>query len=237
MFHLHHSQVDVTPAVDAYAPIHFEVYEPVKLMSDHRVFEEIQWAGPCQAKLVCGRNPQCHGFIHNVRDGRADLFQWKEPDINKAHVVIEEAMADGGAGITRTFIKVSSDRNNGREVVEESELDFTPYSFITGDKTNMVEDTSPPSSNTKTTPGVVVSLTTIPSRIDSIQGTLLSLIAQTLPPDKILLSIPETSSRENGQHYTIPPWLKEMDDKVTIVMSKVDYGPSTKLIPTVKVRQ
>lgn len=77
---------------------------------------------------------------------------------------------------------------------------------------------------------VIVSLTTIPSRIDFIAETLKSLMAQTRAPREIRLNLPATSIREK-QPYVIPPWLKEL---LSVKLVRCDdWGPATKLLPTV----
>ena len=77
---------------------------------------------------------------------------------------------------------------------------------------------------------VIVSLTTIPSRIHFIGETLKSLMAQTCAPREIRLNLPATSIREK-QAYVIPQWLKELLS-VKLVRCE-DWGPATKLLPTV----
>jgi hypothetical protein len=79
---------------------------------------------------------------------------------------------------------------------------------------------------------VVAALTTLPSRIGSIDTTLGSLIGQTRPPDRILLSLPRTSRRE-GTGYDVPAFLardSELGRSVEIVHTEHDFGPGTKLL-------
>jgi hypothetical protein len=76
---------------------------------------------------------------------------------------------------------------------------------------------------------VVVTLTTLPSRVDRIELTLKSLLRQTVSPRTIRLNVPRASRREQVS-CDIPPRLR-MLRSVTIVECD-DYGPSTKLIPT-----
>lgn len=73
---------------------------------------------------------------------------------------------------------------------------------------------------------VVVSLSTIPERIDALTPTLLSLLEQTVQPDRILLALPEFSIR-SGKPYPLPAHLPAGID----VLRCVDTGPSTKLLP------
>lgn len=76
---------------------------------------------------------------------------------------------------------------------------------------------------------LIVTLTTIPSRIAHLEMTLKSLLDQSLPPAEIRLNVPHVSRRE-GCGYEIPDWLSALDT-VTIVRCE-DVGPATKLFPT-----
>ena len=78
---------------------------------------------------------------------------------------------------------------------------------------------------------IIVSLTTIPSRMDFLADTLKSLLAQTRPPRAIRLNLPAFSLREN-RPYEIPAWLSSLAS-VRIVPCD-DYGPATKLLPTLQ---
>jgi len=75
---------------------------------------------------------------------------------------------------------------------------------------------------------VVVSLTTIPSRIDGLGPTINSLLNQSYKPDEIVLNLPRICLKENCG-YTIPSFLW----KSISVYQCDDYGPITKLLPTV----
>ena len=77
--------------------------------------------------------------------------------------------------------------------------------------------------------GPVVTLTTIPSRIEHIGMTLKSLLDQSLPPAEIRLNVPHHSRREN-RGYEIPEWLSALAT-VAIVRCE-DFGPATKLFPS-----
>ena len=76
---------------------------------------------------------------------------------------------------------------------------------------------------------VVVTLTTIPERIDKITVTLNSLLDQTRSPDAIYLAIPKIS-RITNKPYPVPGWLKN-HPIIKILYCDKDYGPATKLIP------
>lgn len=79
---------------------------------------------------------------------------------------------------------------------------------------------------------IVVSLTTIPIRIEHIEQTIKSLLYQDRLPKKIYLNIPHKSFRD-GSEYTIPKWLENLN-ALEIVRPDLDYGPSTKFIPTLE---
>lgn len=216
-------------------PLQFEVYEPTMGMSPYQIFRKLERVGSCGAKVECAQLAHCAGFLLSVRDGNAFLFHWRHPARTRINLIVREAMTHGGDGILRTFIKVGEGgphdaRHNA--VIKPSELTFPPYYFTPMTDTKLADHHR---ARTYTKPaGVVVSLTTIPSRIDHLLPTLLSLLTQTVPPDAILLCIPQTSLREPSKPYVIPPWLEHMD-MVKIIRSSEDYGPSTKLIPAVQV--
>jgi len=85
---------------------------------------------------------------------------------------------------------------------------------------------------------VVLTLTTMPHHLALLQPTLDSLLAQTLPADKIYLNIPQGRNRRTNMSY---------DDEIQkhrIVFPKgitinrcQDFGPLTKLLPAVIAEQ
>lgn len=75
---------------------------------------------------------------------------------------------------------------------------------------------------------VVVSLTTIPSRLDRLDLTLKSLFRQVRRPAEIRLNLPAYSERE-GRPYRVPAWL---DTPAVTLVRTPDHGPATKLIPS-----
>ena len=75
---------------------------------------------------------------------------------------------------------------------------------------------------------MIVSLTTIPSRIGMIADTLKSLLTQTRPPKEIRLNLPAFSRREN-RPYDVPDWLRDL--RAVRLVPCEDYGPATKLLP------
>ncbi|MEP2026662.1 MAG: hypothetical protein ABJH98_09045 [Reichenbachiella sp.] len=79
---------------------------------------------------------------------------------------------------------------------------------------------------------IIVSFSTIPSRITEIVPTLKSLLSQQLAPQKIHLYVPDFSMREKVK-YEIP---KEILDLKCFEVKRVqkDWGPSTKFIPAIE---
>lgn len=78
---------------------------------------------------------------------------------------------------------------------------------------------------------VVISLTTIPDRINHMAPTLASLLTQSHRVDEIQINLPYVSRR--GQQYIIPEWLSGLKH-VKVRRCNKDWGPSTKLLPTLQ---
>lgn len=76
---------------------------------------------------------------------------------------------------------------------------------------------------------VVISLTTVPSRLPSIRTGLASLLDQTRPPDEVVLALPRHCLRE-GRGYELPCWL----EGIRVLECERDFGPATKLIPALR---
>lgn len=74
---------------------------------------------------------------------------------------------------------------------------------------------------------IIVSLTTIPSRIPMIYLTINSILTQTIIPDKIILNIPLAYNNFKN-NFTIPDNLA--NHPVIIINRCIDYGPATKLL-------
>ncbi len=74
---------------------------------------------------------------------------------------------------------------------------------------------------------VVISLTTIPDRINLLKSTIASLLTQSVKVDEIRINI----SRD--KKYIIPKWLKSLSNIKFHYVDK-DLGPATKLLPTIK---
>ena len=75
----------------------------------------------------------------------------------------------------------------------------------------------------------VVTLTTLPSRIARLEPTIKSLLNQTVRPAAIRVNLPAMSRREQ-RPYVVPGWLAGLQS-VTVVRCE-DFGPATKLLPT-----
>jgi hypothetical protein len=84
-------------------------------------------------------------------------------------------------------------------------------------------------------PRVVISLTTTPSRITRLGPTLRSLLAQDYPPTAIYLAVPRRSMREN-RSYRVPVGLAR-HPTVTIIEAERDWGPATKLLPSLRAER
>lgn len=83
----------------------------------------------------------------------------------------------------------------------------------------------------------ILSLTTIPSRINYIESTIKSLVEQTLKPEKIVLNVPKKYNfRFNSpiQDLHIEKILNKYIDKLIINYIDDDYGPGTKLLGLIK---
>lgn len=76
----------------------------------------------------------------------------------------------------------------------------------------------------------IVSFTTSPSRIYKCNEMLKSIIEQSVKPDLIILNIPPLFERTK-EPYKIPADFPEI---VTINNCKKDYGPATKIVPTIE---
>jgi hypothetical protein len=76
---------------------------------------------------------------------------------------------------------------------------------------------------------LVITMTTLPSRIARIEPTIKSLLRQTVSPATIRLNVPRVSRRE-GVAYAIPDSLRAL--RSLHIVECDDFGPATKLIPT-----
>ncbi len=78
---------------------------------------------------------------------------------------------------------------------------------------------------------VVITLTTIPDRINLMKPTIISLLSQNVRVDEIAINIPYTSRK--GNPYIIPNWLINTTN-IKIYRVGEDLGPITKIIPTLQ---
>ena len=77
---------------------------------------------------------------------------------------------------------------------------------------------------------IIVSLSTLPSRVGNLYRVLNSILENEIKPDIVYVNIPKYSNREKKEYY-IPENVKRMENvKINIVHE--DYGPITKLYPT-----
>jgi hypothetical protein len=79
---------------------------------------------------------------------------------------------------------------------------------------------------------VIVSLSTLPDRIQNLEPTIRCLLRQTRPPDEIIIAVPEFSRRQR-KRYVIPEYLGTLP-RVRIVRCDTDWGPATKFTPVVQ---
>jgi hypothetical protein len=75
----------------------------------------------------------------------------------------------------------------------------------------------------------VISLTTTPGIISKLRPILISLLDQSYRVEEIRINVPYNSCK--GEKYIIPKWLKKLKH-VKIYRTIKDWGPATKLIPT-----
>ena len=82
---------------------------------------------------------------------------------------------------------------------------------------------------TQKTSGAIVTFTSVPKRIPFIKPTLISLLKQIEPPERIEINL----SRSLFPDQNIPDFLKNLN-MIKICWQDTDYGPATKLIGTLK---
>jgi len=75
---------------------------------------------------------------------------------------------------------------------------------------------------------IIVSLTSIPSRLNNIEPTIKSIVNQTLQPTVVYLNLPHFCLKEKRE-YNIPNFINKYPIKI---LKSADFGPVTKLIPT-----
>ena len=81
---------------------------------------------------------------------------------------------------------------------------------------------------------IIVTLTTIPSRLKNIEQTIKSIKNQTIDVDEIVLSLPKVSVREpsiNDPYNVDEVFLNILKTyNITLLRCDKDYGPATKLL-------
>ncbi len=77
---------------------------------------------------------------------------------------------------------------------------------------------------------VVLTLTSIPPRFSNLGRKFRSIEKQTLKPDHVELNIPRNYRRFPGEVPSLP----DLPDWVSVESCPVDYGPATKVLPTVE---
>jgi len=90
--------------------------------------------------------------------------------------------------------------------------------------------------NWRPTNRVVVSLSTVPHRLENLRETIHSLLQQSLLPDVIYVNIPNGVNRRTQEAYFVPTFLEELQRQghpIQILRGR-DYGPATKLIPALE---
>jgi hypothetical protein len=75
----------------------------------------------------------------------------------------------------------------------------------------------------------IVSFTTSPTRINKCGPMINSILDQTRKPDLFLLNIPEKFER-TGESYIVPKYIRK---SLMVNHVSADYGPATKILPTV----
>lgn len=80
----------------------------------------------------------------------------------------------------------------------------------------------------------IVSLTTSPKRIDKIKPMLDSIMAQSYPPDRIVLNLPRVFKR-TGDTFVDPLPQFITNNPLIYVNWCEDIGPATKIIPTISL--
>ncbi len=77
---------------------------------------------------------------------------------------------------------------------------------------------------------IIVSVTTTPDRIKHLYKIIKNILKQTQYIDKIYINLPYYS--KNDEKYIVPEKLYNIDERVYINRIDEDYGPATKLYPT-----
>lgn len=78
---------------------------------------------------------------------------------------------------------------------------------------------------------VVVSLSTIPSRVDRLGEVVMRLLSQTRVPDRIYINLPVVSRRQGVKYPDVPASCRH---PLVMINRCDDLGPLTKLAPTLR---
>ena len=78
---------------------------------------------------------------------------------------------------------------------------------------------------------VIVSLSTVPDRINNLSPTIRALLKQTRPPDEIVLAIPEFSSGSTALRRS--EYISRLP-RVRVLRCGKDWGPATKFIAAIQ---
>lgn len=83
---------------------------------------------------------------------------------------------------------------------------------------------------------IIVSLTTIPSRLEKGLTTksIQSILEQTSKPDLIILNIPEVSRKGDPYNKRMAEYVASLDESIKLHWVPEDYGPITKLMGTLE---
>ncbi len=86
---------------------------------------------------------------------------------------------------------------------------------------------------------IIVSLTTIPSRLNLLIPVINSIINQTIRPDEIVLVLPQKSFREQKDdindpyEFTVAIHRYLTENNITLLRPEKDYGPIMKILPVI----
>jgi len=87
-----------------------------------------------------------------------------------------------------------------------------------------------PENNTH--PRIVATMTSLPERMEHVDAAINSILNQTIPVSEIVFSLPVVS-RRTQEPYVIPERILN-HPRITILRTQQDYGPITKLLPTLE---
>jgi hypothetical protein len=188
--------------------------------------------------------------------GQVTVLHHGEPDdCLKSHALYNDT-ADNPCGIQHLFITKSghkiADRHHIISSAEEALRECLGHLIVTvkskdaqlpglrWDAELVEKGTIPPGAELLPNPNektgrVVIGLTTTPKRIHTVLPTIESLLAQSMPADEIILSVPEKLARTGERFPEIPPALQKLADEGKIHIARTrDHGPATKFVGSVQ---